>query len=93
MIFCDIDGTLTTEPHKMWGPVIPERLEALRRMCAREKVVLWTGGGERYARRFADYHEIPAFACLGKPTKLFDDNPEIRPNGLGQYVAHPKELR
>lgn len=79
-IFIDIDGTLTTKPFQMWGPVIDERLDAVRRILhAGHQVVLWSGGGTAYARQFAHYHKLEGVIPMGKPEFCIDDNPDIRP--------------
>lgn len=91
MIYCDIDGTLTDNGDAV-GPAIPSRVQAIKKLCESNDVVVWSGRGLRYAREFCEQHDIKAVAALGKPTKLYDDNPEIRPGGLSQYVHDPAAL-
>lgn len=80
-IFVDIDGTLTLAPTKMWGPVIEERLKKVRNLCQQGyQVVLWSGGGTKYAEAFAAKYELPVMAALGKPQVFVDDNPDISPS-------------
>ena len=79
-IFFDIDGTLTSVPTKMWGPVYPARIAAVQRLIASgREVILWSGGGTAYARAFAEKYDLPAAVCIGKPDMAIDDNPTIRP--------------
>lgn len=79
-VYVDIDGTLTTAPKSAWGPVIQSRIDRVRELCNQGyQVVLWTGGGTKYAERFAKKHNLPVTACLGKPEACIDDNPDIRP--------------
>lgn len=78
--YIDIDGTLTTAPHRPWGPVIESRLQRVRDMVAAGRsVVLWSGGGTGYAVRFADRYDLDGVIALGKPERCVDDNPDIRP--------------
>jgi hydroxymethylpyrimidine pyrophosphatase-like HAD family hydrolase len=82
MVYCDIDGTLTDSPYSKWGNPKPKMIEAIKKMIAKgTRVVIWSGGGEAYAKAFAKKYEIDAAACLGKPRYLIDDNPTIRPRG------------
>ena len=79
-IFVDIDGTLTSVPTRMWGPVYPERIAAVQRLIASgREVVLWSGGGTEYVRAFAKKYDLRPSVCLGKPDMAVDDNPTIRP--------------
>jgi hydroxymethylpyrimidine pyrophosphatase-like HAD family hydrolase len=78
--FFDIDGTLTSTPTKMWGPVIPERISEVRDLLNRGyPVVLWSGNGTNYAHHFAQAHGLEDAYCIGKPEAIIDDNPDIRP--------------
>lgn len=81
-IFIDIDGTLTTTPNKTWGPVIAYRVDMVWRLVEDgHEVVLWSGGGTSYARSFARQVGLEPFVtCIGKPGKIIDDNPSIRPD-------------
>lgn len=82
-IFIDIDGTLTTEPTRMWGPVIPDRITDVQTMIGRGvEVVLWSGGGTAYVRAFAKEYNLRPSVCIGKPGQVVDDNPTIRPKGF-----------
>ena len=79
-IYIDIDGTLTTVPTKMWGPVIPDRIHDVQAMIGRGlEVVLWSGGGTDYVRAFAKKYDLHPSVCIGKPGQVVDDNPTIRP--------------
>lgn len=93
-IFCDIDGTLTDSPSKKWGAPRRERIEALRRALASgDTVVVWSGGGTRYAVEFAQRYALRQAGALaiGKPTVIVDDNPEIRPRQRMPIVT-PEEF-
>lgn len=86
MIFVDIDGTLTDSPEQ-GGKPIPERIEKLKKLISDGKeVVLWTGGGSAYAKKFAQDHGIVGAVCISKPVTLVDDNPNVRPLGRIQVL-------
>ena len=81
-IFIDIDGTLTFAPESKWGEPIHERIKRVVDMLAAgTEVVLWSGGGTKYAREFADRYGLGGAVCIGKPSLMIDDNPTIRPPG------------
>ncbi|MBF0244433.1 MAG: hypothetical protein HQL31_04090 [Planctomycetes bacterium] len=82
-IFVDIDGTLTNSPESPWGEPRQDMIQKVKCLALREDVelVLWSGTGSEYAKEFAAKYDIQAFACLGKPHLLVDDNPYIRPLG------------
>jgi len=91
-IFIDIDGTLTSEPHKKWGPPIHERIQRVRDLIAAgNEVVIWTGGGTAYAAEFAAKYHLDGALCVGKPSVLVDDNPELRP-GFAKRIKDPTEF-
>ena len=91
-IFCDIDGTLTDAPSKSWGKPNMDRIEILRRLVAEgHTVVLWSARGGRYAMRFAKKYDIPCYECLGKPSHIIDDNPNLRPKGRIKMLS-PEEM-
>jgi len=79
-IYVDIDGTLTDAPRNRWGN---PRLDVINKIKSLSEkgygIVLWSAGGTRYAKRFAEKYEINTIACLGKPHLIIDDNPTIRP--------------
>lgn len=78
-IYIDIDGTLTDHPQQGGHP-IESRLDRVRQLCrSGVSIVLWSGGGEEYVRRFAMKHGLVVYAMLGKPRLCVDDNPKIRP--------------
>ncbi len=81
-IFIDIDGTLTTTPEQQFGPVLRDRIRALRVLVAQgHEVIVWSGGGTDYARRFCKLVNLRDVVCIGKPAVMVDDNPTIRPPG------------
>ena len=87
-IYCDIDGTLTDEPFKKWGKPKQERIDKLKQLIQEgHQVILWSGGGTRYARQFAKKYGIRATAAVGKPDVIIDDNPKIRPTKRTTYLS------
>ena len=87
-VYIDIDGTLTDDPTKQWGPVIPDRIESVQAMIGRGvEVVLWSGGGTAYVRAFAEKYNLRPAVCIGKPYQMVDDNPTVRPSGRMRVVA------
>lgn len=80
-IYCDIDGTLTTEPGVPDGPPREDVIGAVKgAVQAGKNVVLWSASGGEYAKAFAVKHGIQGLrACLAKPDVIVDDKPEIRP--------------
>jgi len=90
-IYIDIDGTLTDSPDSRWGRVIPERIEAVKRLIANgERIVLWSAGSDEYAKEFAKKYGLKVHAALGKPRYCVDDKKDIRLNGLS--VISPTTL-
>lgn len=80
-VYVDIDGTLTDTPGRPDGQPYANRIQRLRElMHAGYQVVLWTGGGTAYARRFARQHGLDDAICLGKPGLCVDDNPALSPS-------------
>ena len=79
-IYIDIDGTLTDCPNAGGRP-IEERIEAIRQIIdsGQQAVVIWSGGGTDYATQFAKNHGLTGAICIGKPSMIVDDNPDIRP--------------
>jgi hydroxymethylpyrimidine pyrophosphatase-like HAD family hydrolase len=81
MIFIDIDGTLTDSPESGGKPLV-DRIEKLKLLIHKgQEVVLWTGNGTAYAKKFAQDNGIVGAVCVSKPHILVDDNPNIRPLG------------
>ena len=79
-IYIDIDGTLTLEPKRPWGSPIEARIETVQRLIANGKpVVIWSGGGTTYAGLFAYRYGLSGAVCIGKPEKIVDNCPTIRP--------------
>jgi hypothetical protein len=80
-LYVDIDGTLTDLPTK-GGNVIDDRITKVKRLIeAGQEVVIWSGGGTSYAKKFAQDHGLNGVVCIGKPDTVVDDNPTIRPSG------------
>ncbi len=78
-LYVDIDGTLTDKPNQ-GGKVYPERVDKIKEVLkSGREVVLWTGGGTAYAKRFAEEQGLIGVICIGKPACCVDDNPTIRP--------------
>ena len=91
-IFIDIDGTLTDAPGKQGGKVLPDRIKTVRsRIAAGQEIVIWSGGGTAYAKAFAVKHGLSGATCIGKPSIVVDDNPDIRPRDR-MIVASPDEF-
>lgn len=90
-IYIDIDGTLTDLPNQCGGDAIPERLDAVRKLIDQgHLVVIWSAGGDGYAKRFAKRHNLNVHAALGKPHYCVDDTPTVRLGGL--HVVEPSFL-
>jgi hydroxymethylpyrimidine pyrophosphatase-like HAD family hydrolase len=79
-IFCDIDGTLTNTPTKKWGSPDVRAIACLKQLIKDgHEVVLWSGGGTKYVKEFAEKYDIKPSVCIGKPSMVIDDNSDIRP--------------
>lgn len=79
-IFIDIDGTLTEDSHHGWGEPILFRLAKVRELVAQGcEVIVWSGGGTKYAKAFCEAHQLSVTLATGKPGIIVDDNPKIRP--------------
>ncbi len=90
-LYVDIDGTLTDKPNQ-GGKVYPERISKIKEILkSGREVVLWTGGGTRYAKQFAKEHGLDGVICIGKPVCCIDDNPTIRPAGR-MLIKTPEEF-
>ena len=79
-IYCDIDGTLTSDPHSAYGKPRPDIILKLKEAIELYgyDVVLWSGRSADYVKAFAEEHGINAIACLSKPNLVVDDKSEIR---------------
>jgi hypothetical protein len=78
-IYCDIDGTLTTDGDVPWSSPKNDVIEQVKNVIKRgAKVVLWSATGRKYATEFAREYEIDAEMCLAKPDYYIDDNPQVR---------------
>jgi hydroxymethylpyrimidine pyrophosphatase-like HAD family hydrolase len=74
LVYIDIDGTLTESPRKHDGTPKLQALARVRECIASgHKVVIWSGGGAAYARRFCKKHDLHPAMCLGKPQVIVDD--------------------
>ena len=90
-IFIDIDGTLTDTPTR-GGRGKPERIAAVKALIeSGREVVLWSGSGTDYVRALAKKYGLCPIACIGKPDRMVDDNPNMRPPGL-MPVVPPEEF-
>ena len=97
-IFIDIDGTLTHsqtgDPNreKQNGKPNFEMIEKVKNLINRKvEVVVWSGGGTKYAKDFCEKHEIYPLAVIGKPRICVDDNPTIRPKERIKILS-PKDF-
>ena len=89
--YIDIDGTITDLPGKQGGNPIQARLELIKEMIAAGKqVVIWSGGGTAYVKRFCLANGIVGATMIGKPELVVDDNPDIRPKGRMRVMAPEK---
>jgi len=87
VIYCDIDGTLTDEPHHPYGTPLCKSIEAIKLLIEKgAQVILWSATGEEYARQFAEQHNIKAYMCLAKPDFYIDDRKDIRSPRLLHWV-------
>lgn len=87
-IFIDIDGTLTDCPKgEYYGAVFMHRVRKVRDLIkSGANVVIWSARGTGYAEDFCSAHGLFPIAAIGKPEKVVDDNPEIRPNWSRLHV-------
>jgi hydroxymethylpyrimidine pyrophosphatase-like HAD family hydrolase len=100
-IYCDIDGTLTIPPegYKYDGSAMGKWREPNLKNIAKIKelieqgheVVIWTGGGRKYAKQFCRKYDIRPLAILAKPKILIDDNPNVRPLSTFRMID-PRKL-
>lgn len=85
--FIDIDGTLTAADRAGAG-VVETRVARVREMIgAGQPIVIWSALGTEYARAFCAQHDIQPLAAIGKPSRMVDDNPTVRPRGRMPVVA------
>ncbi len=90
LVYIDIDGTLTESPRKHWGKVKPEALKRVRECIASgHKVIIWSGGGAAYARKFCAKYDLHPAMCLGKPQVIVDDKPMDELGGPYMQSLHP----
>lgn len=87
MLFIDIDGTLTDSPEYGGKPLI-DRIKKIKYLISQgHEIVIWSGNGTAYAKKFAQDNDIVGtVCCIAKPTLLVDDNPTIRPLGRIKVV-------
>ena len=87
-IFIDIDGTLTDKPNQ-GGKVLDDRVAHIRRLVRQgQSVVIWSGGGNLYAQDWVDANRLQGIVtAIGKPEKIVDDNPDIRPKGRMPIIS------
>lgn len=92
-IFCDIDGSLTTDPRNMWGEPREDVIQTLKAAIdAGHYVVVWSARGEEYAKDFCKKYGIFPTKAICKPYLCIDDHaPEIRPKGRMKVVP-PKDF-
>lgn len=80
-IFCDIDGTLTTDGKKANSKIIINRIAKLKELSESHIIYLWSARGYDYVYDFAYNNGLGACVRLCvKPDLIIDDNPTIRPN-------------
>jgi hydroxymethylpyrimidine pyrophosphatase-like HAD family hydrolase len=82
-IFVDVDGTLTVRRggKTFFNPDIEKNEKLISKVKKLfdegHTIVIWTGGGTKYARKVADYllthYQIRATAAVGKPHMIIDD--------------------
>jgi len=84
--YIDIDGTLTDLEDRGGNP-IEYRIDYVRRLSQKHEVVLWSGGGSKYARSFAKKHRLLSVICVGKPDVIVDDRETIRPEGKMRMLS------
>ena len=91
-IFIDIDGTLTDNPETAQGKPLWDRItKVIWLISVGERVILWSAGGENYAKAFARDHGIKPELCLAKPYVMVDDKPSIRAPGRLKILS-PEEF-
>ena len=85
-IYIDIDGTLTDSPNCAGGMVNAKRVTRIKDLLSSGlPIVIWSGSGGNYARRFIEMNGLAAFGDivgLGKPRFCVDDCESIRPDLL-----------
>ena len=79
-IFIDIDGTLTKSDKSRFGDVHQNRIDKVNKLIlSGYLIIIWSAGGDDYAKLFCKKHGINPHAAIGKPQFCVDDNPTIRP--------------
>jgi hydroxymethylpyrimidine pyrophosphatase-like HAD family hydrolase len=88
VVYCDIDGTLTTNPANGWGPPCPKVIASIKEAIdAGHDVILWSARGKSYAEMFANKHNLNVTSCQSKPDVIIDDNLDLRPqNRLWKFT-------
>jgi hydroxymethylpyrimidine pyrophosphatase-like HAD family hydrolase len=87
-IYCDIDGTLTNEPYKKWGKPRLDMIKKVKKAIEDGHwLILWSAGGTKYAKKFAEKYDIKATLCIGKPHMIIDDHPDIGPRRVSGVLS------
>lgn len=93
VLYIDVDGTMTWDGTKKWGPPRQEIMELVTSArLAGHTVIFWSAQGGDYARAFARYHHLMAHAYLSKPDLAVDDCETIRPADK-MTIIPPEQLK
>jgi hypothetical protein len=80
VIYCDVDGTLTTNGAHGWASPCPKVITDIKAAIeAGHEVIIWSARGGAYAKAFAEKNNLKAAHFLTKPDVMVDDNVNIRP--------------
>ncbi|MEK6833198.1 MAG: hypothetical protein AABY32_04055 [Nanoarchaeota archaeon] len=92
-IFVDIDGTLTEKQTCSSAFKVPPRADVVEKVkeliAAGHEVILWSGNA-KYAEKVAKLYNIKAFACLGKPQLIIDNQDRKLKRVLKRAVVTPE---
>ena len=69
-ILIDIDTALVVRAPSGRRHSLPEAVAKAQALCKSARVVLWSGRGLRYARRFARDNGLTGARCIQKPDQI-----------------------
>jgi hypothetical protein len=90
--YIDVDGTMTDAPLSIWGNPDMKMIEKVKQLCLTNFVVVWSAGGQKYAKDFCEAYNIEPAFILPKPDIMVDDCPTIRHNNHIKLIT-PKEFK
>lgn len=91
-VYVDVDGTLTQVQCGRSAFKVPPRQDIIDKVKELSKtcdIVIWTGNTE-YAKKVAKLYDIPAIACIAKPTIMVDNEYDKFKRRLRRKVITPE---